>query len=102
GEERHEDVARPGMPELLEALVRRDRIPQPQLRVARELRRGLLAEEAEEIARALELRPSRRIGVRQQPHREPGHDRVDTGLEQRDPEAGTEDRVDEPSVDARG
>ena len=100
-EERHEDVARPRMPELLQAVVRRDRRLQAEPRLARELRRRLLPEEPEEVGRPLEVAARGWVRVRQQPHRESGHDRIDSGLEERDPERGPEHRIDEPAMRAQ-
>ena len=100
GEERHDHVARPGVVELLQALVRRDRRLEPDPGRARELRRRLLAEEPEEVARALEVAARGGIGEREQPHREPDHDRVDAGLREGVPGEHPEHGVDAAATDA--
>ena len=99
-EQRHDQVARPRVVELLEPLVRGDREPQPPAGRARELRRRLLAELPEPLRGKLEVRARGRVRVREQAHREPDHDRLDARLEQRDPDGGTEQRVDEADADA--
>ena len=85
-EQRHDHVARPRVEELLQPLVGRDRRGQPDARGARELGRRLLAEEPEEVGRALEIDARGRRRERQQADREPGHDRIDARLEEREPQ----------------
>ena len=82
---------RPGMKPVLKPLVRGDRGRHAQLRRAGELGCGLLAEGARQLRHPLEVGARRRIGARDEPDREPGDDRVDTRLEERDPDADAED-----------
>jgi hypothetical protein len=100
-EERHDQVARPRVVELLEPLVARRRREELRCRGARELRRRLLAELPEPRRRLFELPARRRVRVGQHAGCEPDHHRVDVRLEQRHPRAGAEREIDEP-VDADG
>ena len=79
-EQRHDHEAGPGMEPVLEPLVRGDRGRDAQLRRARELGRGLLAERARQLRHALEVGARRRIRARDEADREPGDDRVDARL----------------------
>ena len=86
------------MVELLQPLVRRDRRLDAGPRRAGELRRRLLAEETEDVTRALEVGAGGCIGIREQSHREAGDDRVDSGLEEGDPEGHAEAGVEKTAV----
>ena len=103
-EHRDDHVARPRVIEGQQPLVRRDRRAEALARRALELRRGLLAELAEALAGALELRPGDGIGPHQQAHGKAQDDRLDAGLEQRDPGRGSEHEVhaDRCGCGARG
>ncbi len=90
------------MPERLQPLVRRDRRPQGRARRARQPAGRLLPEEAEEVGRALEIAPLRRIGEGDHAAHQSGHHGVDAGLEERDPDRGAEHEVDRAEVDAGG
>ena len=85
-EQRHDQVARPRMEERLQPLVRRDCGPEPDTDRTGELRRWLLPELPEALGGALEVGPRHGIGVRQEAHSEPNHDRLHARLEQRDPD----------------
>ena len=85
-EQRHDHEARPRVEPVLEPLVRGDRGRDAQLRRARELGRGLLAEGPRQLGHPLEVAARRRIGARDEPDREPGDHRIDPGLEQRHPD----------------
>ena len=87
-EDRDDQIARPRVEDLLQALVRGDGGAEPLLRDPRQLGRRLLAEGAEALGGALELRPRRRVGERDQPEDEADHDRVDARLEDCDPDGG--------------
>ena len=95
-------IARPRVEDLLQPLVRGDRRAEPLLRDPRQLRRRLLAEGAEALGRALELRPRRRVGEREQPEHEPDDDRIDAGLQDRDPHGGADDEAQDPVADPCG
>ena len=97
-EQRHDQVARPRVEEQLQPLVRRDCGPEPNTDRTGELRRRLLPELAEALGGALEIGPRHGIGVRQETHREPNHDRLHARLEQRDPDRRPEREVDEPTA----
>ncbi len=88
------------MEELLQPLVRGDRRADPDSRRAGELRRRLLAEQAEQVGRALEVGAGRRRREREEAHHEADHDRVDTGLRERDPGGHAERRVDDAAPHA--
>ena len=90
------------MVELLEPLVWGDREPQALPRGARQLGRGLLAELAEPLGRALEVGPHRGVGERQQAHRETDDDRLHARLEQAHPGRHPEERVERGPADASG
>jgi hypothetical protein len=64
-EQRHDHVARPGVIELLKALVARCRRPELHAGHACQFRRGLLAELSKPLRGALEARPWSRVGVDQ-------------------------------------
>ena len=87
-------VARPGVIELGQPLVRRDRRPQPFPGRACQLRRRLLAEAPKQVARTFEVDPGCRGGVGEQSHRQSDHDRIDPGLVEGDPGSDAEDRAD--------
>jgi hypothetical protein len=84
-EQRHDDVARPGVKELLQPLVERRRRPELHSGRACQSRRGLLAKLSEPFARAFEIGPRSREGVDQEAHREADHDRLDARSEQGHP-----------------
>ena len=97
-EERHDRVARPRVPEVLEPLVRRDRQHQAPLGGARQLRRRLLPERAEQVRRALEVEARRGIGVGQQAHREADDHRLDARLVDRHPHRRADRRVEDAAT----
>src|SRR6478736_5611203 len=101
-EERDNRVARPGMPEALQPLVRRDGRPQRAARRAGEVPGWLLAEEPEEVGRALEVAPLRRVGERDQATHQAGHNRTEAGLVERDPDRRAHHEVDRPEMDVEG
>ena len=101
-EERHDRVARPGMPERLQSLVRGDRRPQRGPCGTRQAACGLLPEEAEDVARASEVAPLGRVGERDHAAHEARDDRVHAGLVERDPDRRAEHEVDGAEVDVRG
>ena len=92
-EERHDHVARPRVVEVLQPLVRRDRVLEPDLRGARKLGRRLLAEQPEQVGGALEVDARGRIRVGEQPHHEADDHRVDARLEDGDPHRRAEHGV---------
>src|SRR5207237_6438170 len=98
-EERHDRVARPGVPELLEELVARRRRAELRRRRARELGRRLLAELAEALGRPLEAWPLHRERVREDARREADHHRLDARLQESHPGARPEDEVDGADVE---
>src|SRR5215208_5344536 len=83
------------MVEQLQSLVWRDRRPQLLARGALQFWRRLLAELPKAIASALEIGPGRRVGVRQEAHRESHDYRLNARLEQSYPGCRPEHRVDE-------
>ncbi len=89
------------MEDLLEAVVRRDRVPDADLGLAGELRRRLFAEQPEQVGSALEVAARRRAGIGQQAHRKPDDDRVDPGVEQRDPGREPQRGIDQAGAHAR-
>ena len=99
-EQRHDHVARPRMKALLGAFVRRECGSHAEPRRPGELGRRLLAEQPEEIGGALEVAAGRRRRERQQPHRQPDHDRVDAGLREGVPGEHPEHGVDAAATDA--
>ena len=106
-EQRHDHVARPRVVELLQALVRRDRSGKPQPGLACQLGCRLLPEAPEQVARALEIAARGGIRERQEPRDQSDDDRVDAGLEQRDPHRRGEREIQqavvlEAEVDAHG
>ena len=101
-EERDNRVAGPGMPEALQTLVRRDGRPQRAARRAGEVAGWLLAEEPEEVGRALEVAPLRRVCERDQATHQAGHNRIDAGLVERDPDRRAHHEVDRPEMDVEG
>ena len=84
----------------LQPLVRRERRAQSFARRAGELRRRLLAEAPEALARTLEIGSGSRVGVHQETHREPDDDRLHARLEQRDPDRRPERQVQESTPNA--
>ena len=102
GEHGHDHVARPRVEELLQALVGRDRRLHPDLRRPGQLGCGLLAEQAKEIARALEVGALRRVGVGEKAHCQAGQDRVDARFQERHPERSPEEGVHEAEAHAEG
>ena len=93
-EQRHHHVAGERMEQLLVALVGRDRRAQAGAGGLGQLGVGLLAEHPEQVRGPLEVRAGRRIGDRQQAHRQPDDDRVDPGLQKRHPGDRPEHGVD--------
>ncbi len=98
-EQRHDRVARPRVPEVLEPLVRRDRQHEAPPRGARELRSRLLAERAEQVRGTLQVEPRRRIRVGQQAHDQAGDHRLDSRLVDRQPHHGAQARVEDAAAD---
>jgi hypothetical protein len=62
-------------------------------------RAWLLAKLAEQGARTLQVVAWSRVRVRDQAHRETDHDRVDAGLEQREPAGAREEEVQQADAD---
>ncbi len=89
------------MDDLLEAVVRRDRVPDADPGPAGEFRCRLLAERPEQVGGALQVAALRRVGVGQQAHREPDDDRVDPGAQQRDPGREPQRGVSQTGAHAR-
>jgi hypothetical protein len=89
------------MEERLQTLVGRDRRPEALSDGARELLRRLLAEPSETLAGTLEIGACGRVGVCEEAHREPDHDRLHSRLEQRHPDPHPEHEVDEPAAHAK-
>ena len=98
-EQRDDDVAGPGMVELLEPLVRGQRRGEPGARRLRQVGGRLLAEAAEQVAGPFQVGPGRRVGDGQQPHHQADDHRVDAGLQDRDPRRDPRRRVDDPGPD---
>ena len=101
GEQRHDHVTGERVKDLLKALVRRDRRAQAGSSRLGILGGRLLAKDAEQVRRPLEVSPRGRVGDRQQAHRQTDDDRIDTGLQERDPGGATEDRVNAAVVNAQ-
>ena len=80
------------MQAVLEPLVGRDGRDDAQLSGARQRRRGLFAERARELRRALQLRARRWVRAHGKSHREPGDRRVDARLEHGDPQRAAHER----------
>ena len=98
-EQRDDEVAGPGMVELLQPLVRGQRRGEPGARRLRQVGGRLLAEAAEQVAGPFQVGPGRRVGDGQQPHHQADDDRVDAGLQDRDPRRDPRRRVDDPGPD---
>ncbi len=60
---------------------------------------GLLAEAAEQVAGPFQIAPGGRVGVGQQAHDQADHDRVDAGVQDRDPGRDPQQRVDDSIAD---
>ena len=76
-EQRHDDVARPGVVEGEEAFVGRDGGAQVSARGALQLRRGLLAEPAEALGGAVQLGAADGTCAEEQAECKAEHDRLD-------------------------
>jgi hypothetical protein len=101
GEQRHDQVARPRMQQLLEPVIRRDRRPHAFPRVAGQLGGGLLAEQPERCRRLRQVAPRRGVGQREHAHHQAGHHGVNPGLEERDPGRHPEQHVGRAAADTR-
>ena len=101
-EQRHDHVARPGMEELLQPLVRGDRELHarcaPSGQAPASAARGTARNRS--VARSRSGRDAG-DGEREQAHREADHDRVDPGLRERDPGGHAERRVDDAACGRR-
>ena len=102
GEQRHDEVARPGVVQLLEPLVGGDGQPDAAAGLTGQLRGGLLAEQPEQVAGPLQVTARRGLGVGEQAHDEADDDRVHAGLEERHPGGRPEQEVDRPEPQPRG
>ena len=100
-EERHDQVARPGVEEVLEAFGDRDRLAEPE-RDRPDLGGGdvLVGRELIGDAVGVEL-GQERPGRGEQAERDAGDGGVDPGLEGGQPDAGAEDDVDREVADPR-
>ena len=101
-EQGHDQVAHPGVEDLLHSVVRRDRDPHALPCGSRQFRRRLLAEQPEPLGRALQVTARGRVGHREQAHHQANHERVDARLVERDPGRHAEHRVDDPAAQVQG
>ncbi len=78
------------MEQLLQPVIGGQRSPNALPSVAGQLGGWLLAEQPERFGSQLKIASLRRVGEREQAHREPDHYRIDTGLEESDPGSNPE------------
>ena len=93
GEQRHDEIARPRVVQLLEPLVGGDGQGDAVTRLTGQLRGGLLAEQPEQVTGPLQVAAGCRAGVGEQAHDQAHHHRVHAGLEERHPGRHPEQEV---------
>ena len=101
GEQRHDEIARPRVVQLLEPLVGGDGQGDAVPGLARQLGGGLLTEQPEQVAGPFQVAARRGAGVGEQAHDQPHHHRVHAGLEERHPGGRAEQEVARPEPHAR-